>query len=294
MSRARGDSGLDGFLNVCKPVGPTSHDIVARIRRRLGTRRVGHAGTLDPLAAGVLPLALGRATRLIDYLASADKEYEAAIELGRRTASDDEAGEVISIHSVEGITVTAIDAALAQLTGSIEQLPPAFSALKIEGRRAYHLARRGLPVTLAARRVTIERIERLDWDSPILTVRVHCSKGTYIRALARDLGDSLGVGGSLRRLTRLRVGPFTVDRAASMEEVEAAGRTLVLPPDLVLGELPAITVDSEQQANLGHGRPWPAETAQAGLARAYGEDGAFVGLLECRDGLWQPKLVFLD
>ena len=171
MVRARGDAGIDGFINLCKPAGPTSHDLVAIVRRRLATRRVGHAGTLDPLAEGVLPLALGRATRLVEALADADKEYYAEIELGRRTTTDDAEGELVLRSDVPDFSPAELDAALASLQGQIEQVPPSYSALKVGGRRSYALARTGQSPVLAARRVQIYSIVRRAWARPVGPLR---------------------------------------------------------------------------------------------------------------------------
>ena len=294
MSRARGDIGLDGFLNVCKPAGPTSHAVVAAVRRLFGTRRVGHAGTLDPLAAGVLPLALGRATRLIDRLAEADKEYYAEAILGLRTSTDDAAGEVLERSPVPPFSAAELDAALAAFEGEIEQLPPRYSALKVAGRRAYDLAREGREVAVAPRRVTIHEIERCGWDRPVLGFKVRCSKGTYIRALVRDLGERVGVGGSLRRLVRLRVGPFHLRDALGPEELRTDERDLLLAPDVVILEGPALVLGEDQLDHVRHGRPWPSPTAGPPLARAYTVDGRLAGLLTGSGGCWRPKLVFLE
>lgn len=294
MSRAKGDRGLDGFVVLRKPAGPTSHDVVARVRRLLSTRRVGHAGTLDPLAEGVLPLAIGRATRLLDLLAEADKEYLALVELGLRTATDDAEGEILSRVPVDGVSTVSIDRALEQFRGAIAQRPPGYSAIKVDGRRAYALARAGQTVTLPPRQVTIERLERLSWSPPLLELRIQCSKGTYIRALARDLGEVLQVGGTLRRLERTRVGPFGLDRAVTLDEMAERGEAALLPPDALLGELPAVRLTGQQVEDLLHGRSWESREAANGLARAYTPEGVFAGVLTGQDGRWRTKLLFLD
>jgi tRNA pseudouridine55 synthase len=294
MARARGDAGLDGFINLCKPAGPTSHDLVSAVRRRLGTRRVGHAGTLDPLAEGVLPLALGRATRLVDLLAEADKEYQAEIELGRRTSTDDAEGELLSSRPVPRYAAAELDAALAGFVGQIQQVPPGFSALKVGGQRAYSLARAGQRPVLAARAVQIFALERRAWEWPVLTVRLRCSKGTYVRALARDLGERLGVGGALRRLVRLRVGSFTLAEAVSLEELDRLGERAVLPPDAPLVRQPAIVLSAEQEAHLRHGRAWTDLAVSPGLLRAYTLAGDLAGLIRAEGGRCRPKLSFLD
>ena len=294
MVRARGDSGLDGFLNLCKPSGPTSHDLVAFVRRAFGTRRVGHAGTLDPLAEGVLPIALGRATRLIDVLADSDKEYYAEIVIGRSTSTDDAEGELLEQRPVVGLTVQELDQAFGAFVGETEQRPPAYSAVKVGGRRAYDLARRGQDLDLAVRRVTMYSIERRLWQPPVLGIRLRCSKGTYVRSLARDFGAKLGLGGSLQRLVRLRVGCFELAEAVTRAEIEARGVAVVQAPDVVLTREPAVVVDDTELEHLRHGRTWPDARATEGLARAYTLDGELIGLAAARDGCWQPKLTFVD
>lgn len=294
MRRARGDAGLDGFLNVCKAGGPTSHDVVGAVRRLLGTRRVGHAGTLDPLAEGVLPLALGRATRLIDRLAEADKEYYAEAMLGLRTSTDDAEGEVLERRPVPRFAAAELDATLAAFLGEIEQLPPKYAALRVAGQRSYDLAREGRDVRLSPRRVTIHRLDRCVWERPILSFKVCCSKGTYVRALVRDLGERLRTGASLRRLVRLRVGPFDLRNAVGLEELPDGGRDVLLDPDVVLLEVPALVLDGRELDNIRHGRPWPSGTDRAPLARAYTVDGRLAGLLCYSGGHWHPKLVLLD
>jgi tRNA pseudouridine55 synthase len=293
VARARGDAGLDAFVNLCKGRGPTSHDVVSSVRRLFGTRRVGHAGTLDPLAEGVLPLALGRATRLIDRLAEADKEYYAEARLGVRTTTDDAEGEILATCPLPDLDDASLDATLGELLGEIEQRPPAYSALKVGGQRAYDLARAGQDVTLQSRRVTIYRIERRRWEPPILSFTVTCSKGTYIRALARDVGERLGVGASLSRLVRTRVGPFTLDGAVSLDELRADPFGFILSPDVLVLDRPAVVLGSVEQEHLRHGRAWPAPNG-AEEARAYTTDGALAGVLAAIDGRWQPRLVLVD
>jgi tRNA pseudouridine55 synthase len=296
MTRARGDSGLDGFVNLCKPSGLTSHDLVARVRRILGTRRVGHAGTLDPLAEGVLPIALGRATRLIDRLSSADKEYEAWAVLGLRTSTDDAEGEPLAQNDVPDFSTQELQTALGTFAGQIEQVPPAYSAIKVAGRRSYDLARSGASVALSARTVTIESIELRSWERPVLHFRVCCSKGTYIRSLARDLGERLGVGASLGRLIRLRVGPFDLGQAVDLEELAERRSVLVLPPDALLRDCPSLVIDDAEVDHLRHGRAWtaPSDVAPDLDVRAYTREGQFAAVLRRQDGRWRPILTFLD
>jgi tRNA pseudouridine55 synthase len=293
MARTRGDIGLDGFLNLCKPAGPSSHDVVASARRVLGTRRIGHAGTLDPLAEGVLPLALGRATRLIDRLAAADKAYYAEALLGVRTLTDDTAGEIIEQRSVPRFASGELSDVLGEFVGEIEQQPPSFSALKVGGRRAYELARMRSKVPLSSRRVTIYEIDPRRWEWPLLGFQVRCSKGTYIRALVRDLGQRLQVGACVRRLVRTRVGPFELGDALGLDDLERLGRGSVLPADVLSLDQPIVVLGEQQLDHLRHGRSWDAGGCAA-LARAYTCDGRFAGILSGVCGRWRPKILFAD
>jgi tRNA pseudouridine55 synthase len=291
---------VNGFLNVCKAPGFTSHDVVAVLRRLTGIRRIGHAGTLDPAAEGVLPICLGRATRLVDRLADTDKGYYAEIVLGVRTRTDDAEGEVIATAPVPGLGHEALAAALAPFRGRISQTPPAFSAVKVAGRRAYDLARRGEDVRLRAREVTVHDLRVHRWNPPRLDLRIHCSKGTYIRSIARDLGEALGCGAHLGRLVRLWVGPFQLADAHSLDELcEAAeaGRlsSCVIPPDMALLEVPAAIVEVRRADDMRHGRAWQmAALHHDELARVYDTNGRFLGLAEAdpRACLWRPKLSF--
>lgn len=314
--RRRDDANLHGLLNVCKPRGYTSHDVVAVVRRTLGTRRVGHAGTLDPMAEGVLPVCVGRYTRLVDLISDRDKAYYAEIELGARTTTDDAEGEIVERREVPPLTPSDLEAPLARFRGRIDQVPPAFSAIKVAGQRAYDVARRGGVLELAARPVTIHRLDLVAWTPPKLAVLIVCSKGTYVRSLARDLGNLLGCGAHLTRLVRLWVGSFHLSDAVSLDEIgaaAAAGRveSVLQPADEALAALPAIVVPERRAIDLGHGRPWPtlpiaaaavpsghAETAPPsagatpGLTRVYDTSGRLLGLAE-HDGrrrLWQPRL----
>ena len=259
---------MDGLLLVDKPAGPTSHDVVARVRRLAGTRKVGHAGTLDPMATGVLVLGLGRATRLLGHLALTDKVYDATIGLGIATSTDDAEGEVVGTASpgaVAALTDVAIGHEVAALTGVITQVPTTVSAIKVEGRRAYARARAGEVVVLTARLVTVSRFEitavrrelGLDADPaavPVteLDVTVECSTGTYIRALARDLGAALGVGGHLRALRRTRVGPYSLAEARTLPELEE--RLAVMPlAEAAARAFTCRTLSAAEAGRLAHG-----------------------------------------
>jgi tRNA pseudouridine55 synthase len=281
-----------GILLVDKPQGVTSHDVVARTRRLLGTRKVGHAGTLDPMATGLLLLGVDSATRLLTYLVGLDKEYTATIRLGVATDTDDAEGEVVATRDASGVTDAAITAGIGELTGAIEQVPSTFSAIKVDGRRAYDRARSGEQVQLSARPVTIHAFEllasRRDGDAVDLDVRVACSSGTYIRALARDLGTGLGVGGHLTALRRTRVGPFAVADAVPLpdprEHPEAVAPELLEPADVAAQLFPVVHLDADQTRDLAHGKRVELDEPDTDLAAALTPDGRLAALIELRRG----------
>jgi len=289
---------LSGILNINKPAGMTSHDVVDRVRRITGVRRVGHAGTLDPLATGVLLVCVGQATRVAEYLMASDKRYRATIHLGVRTSTDDAEGEVLSSQEVQ-VSEGEVQAVLQEFVGRIQQVPPMYSALKRGGKRLYQLARQGITVERPPRPVTIHRIEWVKWDPPRFTIDVTCSPGTYIRALARDIGERLGCGAHLAALVRLASGHFTLDEAVTLEQVAEAfaagrGEELLLPLDEALRDWPAVTVDAETARRIGHGQAVALPMSSEGRCRAYGPDGQLLALLEYngQKGLWQPRKVF--
>ncbi|MGI8720850.1 MAG: tRNA pseudouridine(55) synthase TruB [Geodermatophilaceae bacterium] len=280
-------TGPDGLTIVDKPQGLTSHDVVARMRRLAGTRKVGHAGTLDPMATGVLVIGLGRATRLLGYISGRDKAYAATIRLGVRTVTDDAEGEVTETSSTVNVGEDAIRAGLAALTGDIQQVPSSVSAIKVDGRRAYSRVRAGEEVVLAARPVTVSALDLLAVRRPTpdlidLDVAVECTTGTYVRALARDLGDGLAVGGHLTALRRTRVGGFSIEQARTLEELAAAPVTHDLAA-AVHRSLAGLSVDTETARALRHGQ----RVAALGLPGIYGvfdPDGTAVALVEDLDG----------
>jgi tRNA pseudouridine55 synthase len=275
-----------GVLLVDKPGGMTSHDVVARARRALGTRKIGHAGTLDPMATGLLILGVEAATRLLTFIVGLDKTYEATIRLGATTDTDDADGTIERTTDAEAVGADAIRATIAGLTGNISQVPSRVSAIKVGGRRAYDLARAGEQVELAARAVIVSRFdvlsERRAGGFVDLDVVVDCSSGTYIRALARDLGSSLGVGGHLTALRRTRIGPFGVADAASIDELENA--PMLTPADAASAVLPAFGVSVEEARDLRHGkRLLGAARRIAGVpAAAMDPAGVLVGIVERR------------
>jgi len=276
-----------GILLVDKPGGITSHDVVSRARRALGTRKVGHAGTLDPMATGLLILGVDSSTRLLTYLVGLGKQYTATIRLGQSSTTDDADGELSDPADATGISRAQLDTALGALTGEIAQVPSTFSAIKVDGRRSYERARSGEEVALAARTVTVSRFEivaeRRDAPFLDLDVVVDCSSGTYIRALARDLGAALRVGGHLTALRRTAIGPFSVADAVPADAITPES---VREPAAVAEQLfPGVRLTDEQVADLTQGKKVMVEAADADVAAALAASGRLVGLVSVRDGV---------
>ena len=296
---------LHGILVVDKPRGWTSHDVVARVRRLAGQRQVGHGGTLDPLATGVLPLGLGSATRLLEYLSDGGKTYEATVRLGAAMNTYDADGEIVAEAPWQHVSEAMLRAALPAFTGTIEQRPPAFSAIKRNGRPLYELARRGEAVEAPPRRVTIDAIELLRFAPPDFDLRVVCSSGTYIRSLAHDLGRALDSAAHLVALRRTRVGEIVLADALTIEQLALAGRPLLaarlLPADRAVQHLPAIVLDAAASVDVRHGRdPDPGSIritpgSTEILCRAYDRAGAFIALLryDAQHERWRPHKVFV-
>ncbi|RZU74048.1 tRNA pseudouridine synthase B [Micromonospora kangleipakensis] len=286
----------DGLIVVDKPGGMTSHDVVARIRRLARTRRVGHGGTLDPMATGVLVIGVGRATRLLTYVIGAGKSYTATIRLGQSTITDDAEGDVIATTPAGTVTDEAVRTALAALTGEIDQVPSAVSAIKINGERAYKRVREGESVELPARRVTISRLDvrsirRDQTDVVDVDVDVTCSSGTYIRAIARDVGLALGVGGHLTALRRTAVGDFTLAEAATLDELEQRAPEVVnLPLDAAADRyFPRRDATPDEARILSHGGPLdPAGIT--GPYAVFGPDG-LIAIVSERDGRARAEIV---
>jgi tRNA pseudouridine55 synthase len=286
----------DGIVVVDKPAGWTSHDVVARVRRLAHTRRVGHAGTLDPMATGVLVVGVNRATRLLGHLALTEKAYEATIRLGESTVTDDAEGEVLATADARRVTDAAITAGVADLTGDFDQVPSSVSAVKVDGRRSYARVSRGEEVTLEPRRVTVTSFDVVAsrrGDSVIdLDVVVVCSTGTYIRALARDLGAALGVGGHLTALRRTRVGPFGLSQSHTLDEL-AAGLILIPLGDVARRSFPTCTLSAEQASGVRFGRVLPGLVLpDAGPVAVFDPNGAFLALYHQRGPDARPLSVF--
>ena len=285
-----------GLVIVDKPAGLTSHDVVARIRRLAGTRRVGHAGTLDPMATGVLVVGVQKATRLLGHLALTEKEYAATIRLGQATDSGDADGEIVSSASAAGVSAETLAAALAGQTGEIQQVPPGISAIKVGGKRAYQLTREGAPPKLAARTVTVREFSlvavRPVGDLLDADVTVTCSSGTYIRAIARDVGTVLGVGGHLTALRRTRVGPYTEGMARSLADLAAALDVVPLAA-AAAAVFPRRDLTAGEAAKLVHGGRLPALGSGSTPVAAFNPDGMLVALLTEEAGQARSLAVFL-
>ena len=293
-SAARTPPASPGLLVVDKPAGMTSHDVVSRVRRIIGTRKVGHAGTLDPMATGVLVLGVERATKLLGHLALDSKAYVATLSLGATTTTDDAEGEVLSEVDGSGVSEEAVRAGIAELTGDIEQVPSAVSAVKVNGRRAYELARNGESVELSARPVTVSRFDllasRATASTTELDVLVECSSGTYVRALARDLGERLGVGGHLAQLRRTVVGPFGLATARTLEKLEAEPALSMGVDEAVATAFPRHDVDLPEVRALSHGQPIPAAGVE-GTYGVFGPDGTAIALVSEQGPKAKPVLV---
>ncbi len=290
----------DGLVVVDKPAGWTSHDVVARLRKVYGQRRVGHAGTLDPDATGVLLVGLGRATRLLRFLQEAGKAYRGTIAFGVATTTLDASGDVLDRQSMP-LTREDVEGGTVRFVGDIEQLPPMVSAVKVDGRRLHELARRGEEVERAPRRVHVERFDVEEFEPgpyPTATVLVECSSGTFVRTLAADLGTALGGCAHLASLRRLRVGSFTLDEAHTLEAVEADPDAVVLAPEVATRDLQRVDVDVEQARAVAHGVTFPApslapgqEPTGPGPFAMVGPDGALLAVYERRRSAVRPAVV---
>lgn len=291
---------MDGIFVIHKPTGMTSHDIVARVRKLLKQRRVGHAGTLDPAASGVLPICVGQGTRVAEYLSESGKEYRATLVFGIETDTYDAEGEITRRASTEQLDQAAIEEALAAFRGPQMQVPPRYSAIKIQGQAAYKRTRAGEELTLPARPIEISRLEIVSWHTPTLILDVACSKGTYIRSLAYDLGRALGSGAHLSGLLRTRSGPFTLAASVTLDELaqacaEGRAASYLLPADTALASYPALHLSAEETERVLHGNSIIAHgiAPEASLVRVYTSEGAFIAIAEREPGTdrWQPRKV---
>lgn len=286
-----------GFLNIDKPKGWTSHDVVNKLRRGLKVKKVGHAGTLDPMATGVLIMCVGGATRLSEYAMTSTKTYRATVYLGKTTDSYDAEGEILTEQDASQITQADLEAILPKFMGNIQQLPPMFSAIKQDGKKLYELARKGQTVERPKRLITIYDLSLVSWDSPEFTLDVTCSAGTYIRSLAYDLGEMLGVGAHLSGLIRSASGAFKVADAISPELLLSSDDWMqyLLPPEFGLSDLPKLTLNAEDVVHVQSGRT-PQNLSSSNeheVAQAYTPDQKFLAILKAKDGIWRPHKVFL-
>ncbi|HEU0013410.1 MAG TPA: tRNA pseudouridine(55) synthase TruB [Longimicrobium sp.] len=290
---------MTGVLPVDKPEGPTSHDAVAAVRRALRTREVGHTGTLDPFASGLLLVCVGKATRLAEFITPLPKTYRATMRLGQATDTDDLTGTVVSESDAwRGLSREAIEGALASQVGTIEQVPPAYSAKKVEGERMYAVARRGGEVERKPATVTIHAIRVVSVDLPDVVFDVECGSGTYIRAIARDVGDALGVGGHLRTLRRTRIGAHDAERAVPMDALgdEDRVRAAMIGPADAVSHLPRLVVDDAGIADLRHGRGVPAagDTPEAAPLAMVSAAGELLAIGQRTGDVARPRKVFVE
>ena len=295
---------VDGILNVNKPHGLTSMSLVRRLKRAGVVKKVGHGGTLDPIATGVVPVCLGRATRVMEYLVDGVKEYRAGVELGVETDTYDAMGEVVRTSDPSGITRDDAVEALSRFRGRIEQVPPMYSALKRQGKRLYELARAGIEVDREPRIVEVYAIEVTDWSPPVATIDVTCGRGFYMRSLAHDLGRELGCGAHLKDLVRTRSGPFHITDALSIEDAETAMEeedwSNLVAPDAVMGQMRVVVAGRSMEEDIRHGRPL-SKRMESGISgkeercRVYSADGRFIAVVTADgvSGVWRPEKVFL-
>ncbi|MDO8617136.1 MAG: tRNA pseudouridine(55) synthase TruB [Dehalococcoidia bacterium] len=297
-----------GILNVNKDSGRTSYAVVALVKRQAGGAKVGHAGTLDPAATGVLLVCVGQAVRVSEYIMALPKVYRARVRLGFATDTYDAEGQATAPPLPVDVSRERLREVLGRFEGDIQQTPPAYSAVKVGGRAAYRLARQGEAVVLSPRPVRVYRLDLLSFEPPFFEIEVECGKGTYIRALAHDIGRELGCGGHLAALVRTRVGPFSIESAIPVADLEArltdgSWRELLQPPDVALTDLPALTISMEDEKDLRHGQavrleeaanppgPAPSDGVEC---RGYAEDGSLIGILryDAGGGVWRPRKVF--
>jgi tRNA pseudouridine55 synthase len=299
---------MDGILNINKPTGMTSHDVVAKVRKLLKQKRVGHAGTLDPAASGVLPICVGQATRVAEYLSESGKAYRATIIFGTVTDTYDSEGTIIRTASTQDLTLAKIEALLPTMLGEQMQVPPRFSAIKLQGQPAYKRARAGEEVAMEPRPIIIYQLEIIDWQPshpPTLTLTIECSKGTYIRSLAYDLGEQAGCGAYLGGLVRARSGPFPLSESITLEQLaEAAAQGTIeqflYSADKAIERYPALMLDEAMTERVRHGNAFQLEEKvdlihEQTLARVYDDKGQFVAIAEwdAERSVWQPTKVFI-
>ncbi len=285
---------MNGIVIVDKPSGWTSQDVAARLRRVFGTRRIGHGGTLDPMATGVLPVFVGRATRAVEFFEHAEKTYETVLRLGIVTDTEDITGTVLSRQSVD-VTRDALEAALSQFRGEIEQVPPMYSALKVNGQTLYTLARAGIEVERKPRPVTVFELSCLDFSGETAALRIRCSKGTYIRTLCKDIGQALGCGGCMESLRRTAAGAYTIEEAVPLGTLldSAEPERYLLPVDSLFSAAPAVTLSQKQALRCRNGNSFSVRLPD-GTYRAYDESGEFLMLASVASGVMSTIKSFFE
>ena len=292
---------VSGVLVIDKPIGLTSHDVVQVIRRGTGIRRAGHTGTLDPRASGVLVVLIGPAVRLSEYVSASDKRYQATIRLGSSTDTYDSEGEITETASVDGVSEDRFLEVLDSFIGEIEQVPPPYSAVKVKGRRAYDMARKGEEIDLEPRKIQVYSLDVLEWAPPEVVIDVYCSSGTYVRSLANDLGKSLGTGAHLIGLRRTKSGRFTLRDAVPLRRLKEAFDAgdwykYLIPAADALGDWPLVELDADEVELVRHGHRVEAEPDSKGWVRGVSQQGDLVALLELDEETkeWQPRKVFFQ
>jgi tRNA pseudouridine55 synthase len=292
---------VSGVLVVDKPVGLTSHDVVQIIRRGTNIHRAGHTGTLDPRASGVLVVLIGPAVRLSEYVSASDKRYQATVHLGSTTDTFDSEGKITSSGSVDNITENQFEEALKQFIGEIQQVPPPYSAIKVQGRKAYEMAREGEEVELQPRTIQVYSLELLEWNPPEAVIDVFCSSGTYVRSLANDLGVALGCGAHLVGLRRTKSGRFTLRDAVPLRRLQEAFHAgdwykFLIPAAEALGDWRMVELDGDQVELIRHGHRIQSDSGEKGWVRGVSQQGDLVALLELDEATneWQPRKVFFS
>ncbi len=294
---------MDGILNINKATGMTSHDVVAKIRKLLKQKRVGHAGTLDPAASGVLPICVGHGTRVAEYLSESGKAYRAEILFGIVTDTYDREGSILRTGDTSSLSLPLIEEHLPHFMGTQMQMPPLYSAIKLQGQPAYKRMRAGEEITLEARPIEIYALHIVTWQAPVLTLDIECSKGTYIRSLAYDLGEQLGCGAHLAGLIRTRSGPFILEKSSTLEQLagiieQGALPEHIFPADYAIQQYPALHLDEETSMRVLHGNAFhpevPVLQPESNLARIYNDKGSFLAIAhwDAEEQIWQPKKVF--
>ena len=285
---------MNGIVIIDKPEGWTSQDVVSKLRGVLHTKRIGHGGTLDPMATGVLPVFVGRGTRAVEFFEHAEKTYETVLRFGIITDTEDITGNILEEKQVN-ITEAALEAALEQFRGEIQQIPPMYSALKINGQKLCDLARKGKEVARKPRTITIHELELLEFGGNTARLRVHCSKGTYIRTLCKDIGESLGCGGCMASLRRVSAGAYTIDQAVPLSALIESNdpETYLRPVDTMFTEYPAITLTPKQETRCRNGNSFSI-ASDDGTYRAYSESGEFLMLAKVEDGTMTTVKSFFE